>query len=82
MNSYEMLEIAYFANDIEDILEKKKNLEWLLAKSKVIDYLLDISTDLGYLPKKQYMKLAVRLGDIEKFSIGWLESVKKISNTK
>lgn len=75
-NSYDMLEIAYYANSLEDIKEKTKQIELLLAKAKVIDFLLEISVNINCLTKKQYIKLANRLGDIEKFSTGWLAKIK------
>lgn len=50
-----------------------------MAKAKVIDFLLEVAVDINCLTKKQYIKLANRLGDIEKFSTGWLA---KIKNTK
>lgn len=79
MNSYDMLEIAYFANSLEDIQNKIDQINLLLAKAKVIDFLLEVAVDINCLTKKQYIKLANRLGDIEKFSTGWLA---KIKNTK
>lgn len=72
MNSYDMLEIAYFANSLEDIQNKIDQISLLLAKAKVIDFLLEVAVDINCLTKKQYIKLANRLGDIEKFSTGWL----------
>lgn len=63
-----MLEIAYYANSIEDIQNKVIQINLLLAKAKVIDFLLEVAVDVDCLTKKQYIKLANRLGDIEKFS--------------
>ena len=39
-NSYDMLEIAYYANSIEDIQNKVIQINLLLAKAKVIDFIL------------------------------------------
>ena len=39
-NSYDMLEIAYYANSIEDIQNKVVQINLLLAKAKVIDFIL------------------------------------------
>lgn len=75
-NTYEMLEIAYYANALEDIPEKIKQIQLLLAKAKLIDFLLEIALDNNYITKKQYVKLADRLGDIEKYSTGWLARIK------
>lgn len=68
-NSYDMLEIAYYANSIEDIQNKVIQINLLLAKAKVIDFLLEVTVDVDCLTKKQYIKLVNRLGDIEKFSM-------------
>lgn len=78
-NTYDMLEIAYYANTLEDIPEKIKQVQILLSKAKVIDFLLEISLDNDYITKKQYIVLANRLGDIEKFSTGWVAKIKKAS---
>ena len=75
-NTYDMLEIAYYANSLEDIPEKVKQIQLLLAKAKLIDFLLEVALDNNYITKKQYVKLADRLGDIEKFSTGWLARIK------
>lgn len=75
-NTYEMLEIAYYTNSLEDIPEKIKQIQLLLAKAKLIDFLLEIALDNNYITKKQYVKLADRLGDIEKYSTGWLARIK------
>ena len=77
-NSYDMLEIAYYANSIEDIQNKVIQINLLLAKAKVIDFLLEVAVDIDCLTKKQYIKLANRLGDIEKFSTGWLARIKDV----
>ena len=44
-NSYDLLEISYEANSIEDITEKKRLLIKMLSKVKVIDFLLNLSYD-------------------------------------
>ena len=75
-NTYDMLEIGYYANSLEDIPEKIKQIQLLLAKARTIDFLLEVALDNNYITKKQYIKLADRLGDIEKFSTGWLEKIK------
>lgn len=77
-NSYDMLEIAYYANSIEDIQNKIIQINLLLAKAKVIDFLLEVAVDVYCLTKKQYIKLANRLADIEKFSTGWLARIKDV----
>lgn len=82
-NSFEMIEMAYEANSTESLELKIDLINKILAKTKVIDFLLDLSVDMEYLGKRQYIKLANRLGDIEKYSQGWMEQVKRaLSNYK
>lgn len=79
-NSYDMLEIAYEANSTQDVHLKINLINKILAKVKVIDFLLDYSSDRELLTKKKYLKLADRLADIEKYTCGWMEKVKKDNN--
>ena len=76
-NSYDILEIAYEANCCEDVELKINLINKMLSKIKVIDFLLDLAVDINVLPNKKYMKLANRLGDIEKYSASWKEQIKK-----
>ncbi len=76
-NAYDILEIAYEANSTEEIELKVTLINKILAKVKLVDFLLDMSVDMELLQNKKYLKLANRLGDIEKYSRGWLEQVKK-----
>lgn len=75
-NSYDLLEIAYEANSTENLILKGNLINKMLAKEKVIDFLLDYSVEMELLTNKKYLKLANRLGDIEKYSMGWMEKVR------
>ena len=79
-NLYDILEIAYEANSSEFIELKLNLINKMLAKIKLVDYLLDLAVDMNLLSSKKYLKLSIRLGDIEKYSRGWMESIKKDMN--
>lgn len=75
MNSYDILEIAYEANNIEDIVDKKKLLQKMIAKIKIIDFLLNMSYDKEIITAKKYYKFGDKMDDILKYSMGWLKSL-------
>ena len=74
-NSYDLLEISYEANSIEDITEKKRLLIKILSKVKVIDFLLNLSYDKKIITEKKYCKFGNRLDDIIKYTTGWIKSL-------
>ena len=74
-NSYDLLEISYEANSIEDITEKKRLLIKRLSKVKVIDFLLNLSYDKKIITEKKYCKFGNRLDDIIKYTTGWIKSL-------
>ena len=74
-NSYDLLEISYEANSIEDITEKKRLLIIMLSKVKVIDFLLNLSYDKKIITEKKYCKFGNRLDDIIKYTTGWIKSL-------
>ena len=76
-NSYDILELAYYANSSTDLDVKIDKINNLLAKVRVIDFLLDYSQDNKYIENKHYLKLCMRIGDIEKFCTGWIEKINK-----
>ena len=73
--SYDLLEIAYEANTIQDKDEKKKMLEKLISKLKVTDFLLNICYDKQIINNKKYLKFREKIDDISKFTIGWIKSI-------
>lgn len=74
-NSYDLLEISYEANSIEDITEKKRLLIKMLSKVKVIDFLLNLSYDKKIITEKKYCRFGNRLDDIIKYTTGWIKSL-------
>lgn len=73
--SYDLLEIAYEANTIQDRDEKRRLLEKLIAKLKIIDFLLNICYDNKIINSKKYLKFGEKIDDISKFTIGWIKSI-------
>lgn len=69
-NSYDLLEIAYEANAVEDTKIKKELLIKCISKIKIIDFLLNLSYDKQIINEKKYLKFANKLDDIAKYK--WL----------
>ena len=74
-NSYDLLEISYFANNISDITTKKVEIEKAIAKIKVMDFLINLCYDKQIINQRKYIKLAERIDDIVKYLIGWEKSL-------
>lgn len=70
-NSYDLLEIAYKANNTEDQQEKIRLLEEIIAKIKVVDFLLNLCYDKKIINSKKYIKFGEKMDDILKYTIGW-----------
>ena len=79
-NSFDILELSYEANSIEDIRVKVQLLQKILAKIKVIDFLLNLSLDKEMIPSKKYIKLANKIDDITKYTVGWINSLTGSKN--
>ena len=75
-NTYDALEIAYEANILEDVKQKKQFICKMIAKIKIIDFLLNLSYDKKLITKKKYIKLGERLDNIAKYANGWLKAFK------
>ena len=73
--SYDLLEIAYEANTIQNKDEKRRMLEKLISKLKVTDFLLNICYDKQIINNKKYLKFGEKIDDISKFTIGWIKSI-------
>lgn len=76
MNSYDILELAYEANSIEETEEKKKLLRKMIAKIKIIDFLLNLSYDKQIITEKKYYKFGEKMDDIVKYTTGWMKALK------
>ena len=75
-NSYDLLELAYEANNTADVENKKRLLEKVIAKIKVVDFLLNLSYDKMIINNKKYVKLGNKIDDITKYTVGWLKTIK------
>lgn len=75
-NSYDVLELLYEANNIQDVEEKKRLLNKALAKIKVVDFLLNISYEKHIITEKKYYKFGNKMDDITKYVIGWMNTMK------
>ena len=74
-NSYDLLEITYEANSINNIEYKKELLFHIIAKIKVMDFLINLSYDKKLITQKKYYVLGRKLDDIAKFVNGWLKKL-------
>lgn len=75
MNTYDILELAYEANAAMDLKLKQHLVIKIITKVKLIDFLLNIAYDKNLITEKKYYKLGLRLGDIAKYSNGWLKNI-------
>lgn len=75
---YDMLELAYEANTTQNEQHKKDLIVKIISKVKVIDFLLSMSCDKKLITEKKYCKLGLRLGDIAKYSNGWLKKISQV----
>ena len=66
--SYDILEEAYKANNIEK--NKLEHIENIIAKIKVIDFLLNLCYDKQIINQKRYIKFGEKMDDILKYCIG------------
>lgn len=74
-STYDLLELSYEANSLQDIQLKKEKLIKMIAKIKIIDFLLNLSYDKVLITEKKYYKLASKLDDIAKYTNGWLKNI-------
>lgn len=74
--SYDLLEIAYEANNTLCKDTKINLLEKGIAKIKVIDFLLNLSYDKQIISNKKYIKFGLKLDDIIKYMTGWIKKAQ------
>lgn len=74
-NSFDILELAYEANNIAEKECKKNILQKIIAKIKVIDFLLNLSYDKKIITEKKYYKFGNKMDDIIKYTIGWIKTL-------
>ena len=75
--SYDLLDLVYRANLLEEPKEKKNLLIKAIAKVKIIDFLINISYDRELQKQKRYIKLSEKLDDIVKYISGLLKTYNK-----
>lgn len=73
--SYDLLEIAYMANQTKE--NKEKYIDQIVVKVKLLDFLLNLCYDKQIINNKRYVKFGEKLDDILKFSAGWKNSLKQ-----
>ena len=76
-NTYDILELAYLANETRETEEKNKFLSQIIAKIKIIDFLLNLSYDKMLINSKKYVKLGEKIDDIIKYVVGWKNSINQ-----
>lgn len=79
-NKINKIKLSYEANSIEDVKTKIQLLQKVLAKIKVIDFLLNLSLDKEMITSKKYLKLANKIDDITKYTVGWVNSMTGSKN--
>src|SRR5574344_1689061 len=75
-NSFDILELAYEANNVPDKEYKKQLLQRLIAKIKIIDFLINLSYDKKIITEKKYYKFGNKMDNIIKYSTGWIKSLE------
>ena len=80
-NSYELLEIVYYANNIQDRLQKKNMLDQAIAKIKILDFLINLCYDKKIINTKKYIKFGNKMDEIIKYLIGWKNSLNNTGNS-
>lgn len=75
ISTFDLLELSYEANSIQDIEHKKILLTKMIAKVKIIDFLLNLSLEKQLITEKKFFKLAIKLEDIAKYTNGWLKTL-------
>lgn len=74
-NSYDLLEISYLANSIENKEKKLELLEKIISKVKIIDFLLNICYEKEIINGKKYTKFGSKIDDILRYTIGWKKQI-------
>lgn len=77
VNSFDILELSYEANTVSDIPHKLELLQKIIAKIKIIDFLLNLSYDKKIITEKKYYKFGNKIDDIVKYTMGWINLLKK-----
>lgn len=74
-NGYDLLELSYEANNIENKDKKVEIIDKCIAKIKVIDFLINLSYDKQIINNKRYIKFGEQIDEIVKYLIGWRKNI-------
>lgn len=74
-NSYDILELAYEANNSKNMENKEILLEKIIAKVKILDFLLNLCYDKMIINNKKYIKFGENIDDIIRYTVGWKNSI-------
>ena len=72
--SFDLLEIAYTANETKE--NKENYINQIIAKVKVLDFLFNLCYEKQIINYKRYIKFGEKLDDILKYTIGWKKSTQ------
>lgn len=79
-NAYDLLELAYASNTIDNKPMKIELIQKLIGKIKVIDFLMDLSYEKQLITNKKLVKLGLKLDDIIRYATGWLKKIQAENN--
>lgn len=72
--SFDLLEIAYIANETKE--NKEYYINQIIAKVKVLDFLFNLCYEKQIINYKRYIKFGEKLDDILKYTVGWKKSTQ------
>ena len=76
-NSFDILELAYEANNVADKEYKKSLLQKMIAKIKIIDFLMNLSYDKKLITEKKYYKIGNKMDEIINILLAGLKYYKQ-----
>lgn len=73
--SYDLLELSYQANIIEDSKNKNLLIGQIFSKVKVLDFLFNLCYEKEIINNKKYLKFGEKLDEIIRYAVGWKKSI-------
>ena len=70
----EILHLVYLANNIDNIVDKKKYQQDIFSRLSMIDFYLERAYMHKYISEKQLYKYSLKLEEIMKMTKGWINS--------
>lgn len=70
----EILHLVYLANNIDNIVDKKKYQQDIFSRLSMIDFYLERAYMHKYISEKQLYKYSLKLEEIIKMTKGWINS--------